>query len=60
MKGKRVLQKDCAKIRECHRNGEKPADIALKFKLHIATVYQILRETQKKPKKRGPPTLLVG
>lgn len=60
MQGKRLNRKTRALIRECHREGFKVAMIAKDFGVHIATIYRIIREGNKKPKKKGPPRLVTG
>ena len=60
MKGKRLLLKERARVRELHRAGKSIASLAEEFKLHWSTIYRIVKEGNKKKKKRGPQKLLVG
>ena len=53
MRGKREECLIRAKIRESFRNGEKVEKIAEDFKIHRATVYRIIQESNGTPKKRG-------
>ena len=58
MRGKREECLIRAKIRESFRNGEKVEKIAEDFKIHRATVYRIIQESNGTPKKRGRPPKL--
>ena len=58
MRGKREERLIRAKIWESFRNGEKVEKIAEDFKIHRATVYRIIQESNGTPKKRGRPPKL--
>ena len=55
MKGKGLTKLERFKVCELHQEGKKIDEIAHLFEVHKMTIYRILREKKKAPRKRGRP-----